>query len=331
MTLLQKFLGASAALALTAGAAVADPAILFDLGGKFDKSFNESAYNGAERWAAETGGSYAEVEIQSDAQREQAIRRFAESGANPIVMAGFSWATPLGEVAADYPDTKFAIIDMVVDAPNVRSVVFNEHEGSYLVGMMAALSSETGTVSFIGGMDIPLIRKFACGYAQGAKAANPGVTVIANMTGTTPAAWNDPVKGSELTLAQISQGSDVVFAAAGGTGVGVLQTAADEDILSIGVDANQNYLHPGEVLTSMLKRVDLAVYDAFTQGEDLETGFNVMGIANRGVGFAMDANNENLVDYGVLAAAYAAADQIAAGDLAVHDYTSDESCPALDF
>ena len=331
MTLMQKFFGASAALALTAGAAAADPAILFDLGGKFDKSFNESAYNGAERWAAETGGSYAEVEIQSDAQREQAIRRFAESGANPIVMAGFSWGPPLAEVAADYPDTKFAIIDMVVDAPNVRSVVFNEHEGSYLVGMMAALTSETGTVSFIGGMDIPLIRKFACGYAQGAKAANPDVTVISNMTGTTPAAWNDPVKGSELTLAQISQGSDVVFAAAGGTGVGVLQTAADEGILSIGVDANQNHLHPGKVLTSMMKRVDSAVYDAMSDGADMETGFNVMSVANHGVGFAMDANNEGIVGYDVLAATYAAAAQIEAGELAVHDYSSDETCPALDF
>ncbi len=331
MTLMQKFLGASAALALTAGTAAADPAILFDLGGKFDKSFNESAYNGAERWAAETGGSYAEVEIQSDAQREQAIRRFAESGANPIVMAGFSWATPLAEVAADYPDTKFTIIDMVVDAPNVRSVVFNEHEGSYLVGMMAAMASETGTVSFVGGMDIPLIRKFACGYAQGAKAVNADINVIANMTGTTPAAWNDPVKGSELTLAQMSQGSDVVFAAAGGTGVGVLQTAADEGMLSIGVDANQNYLHPGQVLTSMMKRVDNAVYEAMLAGEDLETGFNVMSVANRGVGFAMDANNEPIVSYDMLEATYGAAADMASGELMVHDYTSDESCPALDF
>ena len=331
MTFMQKFLGTSAALALAAGTATAEPAILFDLGGKFDKSFNESAYNGAERWAQETGGSYAEVEIQSDAQREQAIRRFAESGANPIVMAGFSWATPLAEVAADYPDTKFTIIDMVVDAPNVRSVVFNEHEGSYLVGMMAAMASETDTVSFVGGMDIPLIRKFACGYAQGAKAVNPDITVISNMTGTTPAAWNDPVKGSELTLAQISQGSDVVFAAAGGTGVGVLQTAADEGVFSIGVDANQNYLHPGQVLTSMLKRVDNAVYEAMSAGENLETGFNVMSVANRGVGFAMDANNEPVVSYEMLEATYGAAADMASGELAVHDYTSDESCPALDF
>ncbi|MDO6588711.1 BMP family ABC transporter substrate-binding protein [Loktanella sp. D2R18] len=331
MTLTQKLFGAAATVALTAGTATADPAILFDLGGKFDKSFNESAYNGAQRWADETGGSYAEVEIQSDAQREQAIRRFAESGANPIVMAGFSWATPLGEVAADYPDTKFTIIDMVVDAPNVRSVVFNEHEGSYLVGMMAAMASETDTVSFVGGMDIPLIRNFACGYAQGALAANPDVTVIANMTGTTPAAWNDPVKGSELTLAQISQGSDVVYAAAGGTGVGVLQTAADSDIYSIGVDSNQNYLHPGSVLTSMLKRVDNAVYESFTAGDAVETGFNVMGLNNGGVGYAVDENNEALITADMQTALDDAEAKIISGEIAVHNYNSDETCPAYDF
>jgi len=331
MTLTTKLLGASAAVALSAGAAMADPALIFDLGGKFDKSFNEAAYNGALRWAEETGGSFNEVELQSEAQREQALRRFAESGANPIVMAGFAFGTALGEVAADYPDTKFAIIDMVVDAPNVRSVVFNEHEGSYLVGMLAAMASESDTVGFIGGMDTPLIRKFGCGYAQGVQAVNADATVIANMTGTTPAAWNDPVKGSELALAQISQGADVVYAAAGGTGVGVLQTAADNGILSIGVDSNQNYMHPGQVLTSMLKRVDNAVYDAFMTGTDLETGFNVMGVGNGGVGYALDEYNAELITAEMQAAVEEAAAAIVSGKLTVHDYTSDESCPAISF
>ncbi|AKS45066.1 nucleoside-binding protein [Octadecabacter temperatus] len=332
MTLMTKFLSATTALALTAGAAMADgPAIIYDLGGKFDKSFNESAFGGAQRWAEESGEEFAEFEITSDAQREQAIRRFAEAGNNPIVMAGFSWATPLSEAAGDYPDTKFVLIDMVVDAPNVRSIVFNEHEGSYLVGMMAAEASETDVVSFVGGMDIPLIRKFACGYAQGVMAANPDATVIANMTGTTPSAWNDPVKGSELTLSQISQGADVVFAAAGGTGIGVLQTAADEGILSIGVDANQNYLHPGQVLTSMLKRVDNAVYESFVAGEGVETGFNVMGVANEGVGYALDEHNADLVSAEMQAMVDEAAAAMVSGELAVHDYMSDETCPALEF
>ncbi len=318
-------------MAMTAGALAAEPAMIFDLGGKFDKSFNESAFSGAQRWAEETGGTFREIELQSEAQREQALRRFAEAGANPIVMTGFAFGNVLGEVAPDYPDTKFAIIDMVVDQPNVRSVVFNEHEGSYLVGMMAAMASKSNTVGFIGGMDIPLIRKFACGYAQGVKAANADATVVANMTGTTPAAWNDPVKGSELTKAQISQGADVVYAAAGGTGVGVLQTAADEGILSVGVDSNQNYLHPGKVLTSMMKRVDNAVYQAMTDGPEMETGFNVMGVANGGISFAMDDNNASLVTDAMRANAYEAALKIATGELMVHDYMSDDSCPALSF
>ncbi|WP_299750383.1 BMP family ABC transporter substrate-binding protein [uncultured Boseongicola sp.] len=331
MTVMQRLLGASAVLALSAGTAAAEPALIFDLGGKFDKSFNEAAFAGAQRWAAETGDSFREIELTSEAQREQALRRFAEAGANPVIMTGFAFGSVLGEVAPDYPDTKFAIIDMVVDQPNVRSVVFNEHEGSFLVGMMAGLKTETNTVGFIGGMDIPLIRKFACGYAQGVLAANPDANVVANMTGTTPAAWNDPVKGGELTKAQISQGADIVYAAAGGTGVGVLQVAADEGIFSIGVDSNQNYLHPGSVLTSMLKRVDVAVYDALTQGTDLETGFNVMGLANYGVGVALDENNEAIVSYDMLAQVYAAADKIVSGEMMVHDYMSDDSCPALEF
>ena len=331
MTRLTTLLGATAALALGAGAALAEPAVIFDLGGKFDKSFNESSFQGAQRWAEETGGTFAEFELQSEAQREQAIRRFAEQGYNPIIMAGFMNATPLESIAPDYPDTKFVLIDAVVDQPNVRSVIFNEHEGSYLVGMLAAMASETGTVGFVGGMDIPLIRKFACGYAQGVLAANPDATIVANFTGTTPAAWNDPGKGAELTLAQIGQGADVVYAAAGGTGVGVLQAAADEDILSIGVDANQNYLHPGEVLTSMLKRVDNAVYDAMVAGDQVQAGINVMGVANQGVGYAMDENNEALLTEAMRTAVDAAAAQMASGELMVHDYMSDETCPALTF
>ncbi|MGB5559100.1 MAG: BMP family ABC transporter substrate-binding protein [Paracoccaceae bacterium] len=329
MTLMQKFLGAAATLAVSASAALADPAIIFDLGGKFDKSFNEAAFAGAQRWAEETGGSYKEIELSSEAQREQALRRFAEAGNNPIVMTGFAFASALETVAADFPDTKFAIIDMVVDKPNVRSVVFNEHEGSYLVGVAAAKASKSGTVGFVGGMDIPLIRKFACGYVQGVKAANPSATVIQNMTGTTPAAWNDPVKGAELTKAQIAQGADVVYAAAGGTGVGVLQAAADEGILSIGVDSNQNYMHPGQVLTSMLKRVDVAVFEAFSEGPDLTPGFNVLGIANGGIDYAVDENNAPIFTDDIKAAVEAAKAGIVDGSIAVHDYMSDDSCPVM--
>lgn len=331
MSFTRTLAGATAAVALFAGAAVAEPAIIFDLGGKFDKSFNEAAFNGATKWAQETGGTFKEIEMQSEAQREQALRRMAESGANPVVMTGFAFGDVLNTVAPDFPDTKFAIIDMVVVQPNVKSVVFTEDQGSYLVGMMAGLASKTNTVGFIGGMDIPLIRRFGCGYAQGVKAVKPDATVILNMTGTTPAAWNDPVKGAELAKAQKSQGADVIYAAAGGTGVGVLQAAADEGILSIGVDSNQNYLHPGQVLTSMLKRVDVAVYNAFKEGTDLKPGINVLDLKAEGVGYALDENNAALVTAEMKAAVDAAAEKIKSGELVVHDYMSDNTCPAAQF
>lgn len=329
MNLMHTFLGAAATIALTAGVAAADPALIFDLGGKFDKSFNEAAFNGAQRWATETGGTFKEIEMQSEAQREQALRRLAEAGANPVVMTGFAFADVLNTVAPDFPDTKFAIIDVDwLDLPNVQQVAFSEHEGSYLVGMMAAMASKTGTVGFVGGMDVPLIRKFACGYVQGVKAVNPDAVVVQNMTGTTPAAWNDPVKGAELAKAQKAQGADVIYAAAGGTGIGVLQAAADEGILSIGVDSNQNHLHPGKVLTSMLKRVDNAVYDAFKAGTDLETGnVRVMDLASEGVGYALDENNAPLVSDEMKAAVDAAAEKIKSGEIKVHDFTSDNACP----
>ena len=334
MTLMKNLMGAAATLALTAGLASAEPAIIYDLGGKFDKSFNEAAFNGAEKWAKETGGTYKELEMQNEAQREQALRSLAEEGANPIVTTGFGMSDPIAAVAADFPDTKFVTIDGWGDPaahPNVLTIGFSEHEGSYLVGMMAAMASKTGTVSFIGGMDIPLIRNFACGYAQGAKAVKPDVTFISSMTGTTPAAWNDPVKGAELAKAQKAQGSDVIFAAAGGTGVGVLQAAADEGILSVGVDSNQNYLFPGKVLTSMLKRVDVAVYNSMKAGDALDTTTQTLDLKADGVGYAMDDNNAALVTPEMKAAVDAAADKIKSGELVVHDYRTDNMCPAAEF
>lgn len=325
-------LGLLAATAMTATAFAQEeikPGLLFDLGGKFDKSFNEASFGGAELFKSETGIDYVEFEISNDAQREQALRRFAEDGRNPIVMAGFSWASALEVVAEDFPDTNFAIIDMVVEKPNVRSVVYQEQEGSYLVGMLAAMASETGTVGFVGGMQIPLIGKFECGYVSGVKAANPDANVIRNYTGDTPAAWNDPTRGGEITRSQIDQGADVVYHAAGGTGVGVLQAAADAGKLGIGVDSNQNGMHPGKVLTSMLKRVDVAVYNAFMDAKNGEftTGFNVLGLAEDGVGYALDENNEALITDEMKAAVEKAKADIISGAVQVHDFMSDNSCP----
>ncbi|GHG88598.1 BMP family lipoprotein [Pseudodonghicola xiamenensis] len=332
MTFLKSFLSTAATSALMAGAAIAEPALIYDLGGKFDKSFNEAAFNGAERWAKETGGQFREIELKSEAQREQALRRFAEAGANPIITMGFAMADPLTSVAPDYPNTKFVVVDVTwIEGDNIRQIGFAEHEGSYLVGLLAEMASKSGTVGFIGGMDVPLIRQFGCGYAQGAKAANPDAKIIANMTGTTASAWNDPVKGSELAKAQISQGADVIYAAAGGTGVGVLQTAADENILSIGVDSNQNYLHPGQVLTSMLKRVDVAVYDAMKAGDTVETGVFILGLAEDGVGYALDEYNADLITPEMKAAVDEARAKIISGEIKVASYYDNDNCPVLDF
>ena len=325
-------LAAAASLAMMAGSAMgADdkPALLFDIGGKFDKSFNEGIHNGAQKFKTESGIAYAEFEISNEAQREQALRNFADQGHSPIIAAGFAQAAALEKVAKEFPDLKFAIIDMVVDLPNVQSIVFKEDEGSYLVGMAAAMASKSGKVGFVGGMDIPLIRKFACGYVQGVKAVKADATVIQNMTGDTGAAWNDPVKGGELAKAQIAQGADVVYHAAGGTGVGVLQAAADGGALGIGVDSNQNMLHPGKVLTSMLKRVDVATYDVMKTAKDgtFKPGIKSLGLAEDGVGYSMDEHNKDLLTSDMQAKIETAKADIIGGKLAVHDYMSDEKCP----
>lgn len=329
-----KFGLALAGLAFSASAAFAQqaafkPAVVYDLGGKFDKSFNEGVHTGAEKFKKDTGTDYRDFEPQNDAQREQALRRFARDGFSPIVAVGFSQETALKKVAEEFPKTQFAIIDAVVEKPNVQSVVFKEHEGSFLVGLLAAQASKSGKVGFVGGMDIPLIRKFACGYVQGVKYAKKDAEVFQNMTGTTGAAWNDPVKGGELAKSQIDRGADVVYHAAGGTGVGVMRATADAGKLGIGVDSNQNGMHPGKILTSMVKRVDVATYNAFDQAKKgaFKAGVSVLGLAEDGVAWALDDNNKSLITADMKAAADKAAADIKSGAIKVHDYMSDSKCP----
>ncbi|WP_457394795.1 BMP family lipoprotein [Roseateles sp. P5_E1] len=315
-----------AALTLLVASAMAQaqqPAVIFDMGGKFDKSFNQAGYQGAEQWKKETGKTYLEFEISNDTQRVQAIRRMAERGASPIISIGFAQASALQQVAKDFPKTQFAIIDAKVDLSNVQSLLFKEHEGSYLVGAMAALVTKTNKVGFVGGMDIPLIRKFQCGYEQGAKATNPKIEVFANMTGTTSTAWNDPTRGGELAKSQFAKGSDVVFAAAGGTGVGVYQAAKDAGKLAIGVDSNQNHIQPGTMLTSMVKHVDVAVYNVL---KAWKPGVSVLGLKEGGVDYALDDNNAKLITPPLKAKVEAIKADIIAGKVKVADYMADNAC-----
>ena len=316
----------AAALTLAAGAALAEPAIVYSTGGKFDASFNEAAFRGAERWAAETGEGFAEFEPQSVGQMAQALRRFAARGNDPVVAIGFLQAGALAEVAPEFPEARFTIVDAVVEAPNVQSVVFREHEGAYVIGVLAAMASETGTVGMVGGMDIPLIRRFGCGFAQGAKATAPGTEVLINFAGDTPAAFADPARGAELARSQIDRGADVILQAAGGTGIGVLQAVADAGLLGIGTDSNQNGLHPGHVLTSLRKRTDVAVAEAFT---DWAPGLRVLGLAEDGMDWVIDEHNRALITSEMEAAAEEASAAIASGAIAVHDSSTEGPCPAL--
>ena len=298
------------------------PAIVFDMGGKFDKSFNEAAYAGAERFKKETAIAYREFEVTNEAQREQALRNMARRGSQVVVGIGFGQASGMERVAREFPNLKFAIVDAIVDLPNVQSIVFKEHEGSFLVGMAAAMASKTGKIGFVGGMDIPLIRRFALGYEEGAKYVNAKIEIYRNMTGTTPAAWNDPTRGGELARSQFDRGADVIYAAAGATGLGVLQAAKDKGRLAIGVDSNQNHIHPGSVLTSMIKRVDLAVYEAFKAAKDgtWKAGVRSLGVAEDGVGFSLDQHNRGLITAEMEKRLQQARADIVAGKIKVTDY-----------
>ena len=304
------------------------PAIVYANGGKYDKSFNEGVFNGAKKFTEETKIAVADFEPSNETQFEQALRRFAQRGSDPVIAVGFSQAVALEKVAKEFPNTHFTIIDSVVPLPNVQSVVFREHEGSFLVGVLAALASKSGKVGFVGGMDIPLVRRFQCGYEQGIKYANPGAELISNRTGTTPAAWNDPGRGAELAKGQFDRGVDVVYAAAGSTGIGILQAAKDRGKFGIGVDSNQNHLHPGTMLTSMLKRVDLAAYQSFKsmQAASWRAGTQVLGLKEAGVDWALDQYNEKLITPEMKAKVEAAKADIISGKLTVHDYMSNNAC-----
>ena len=321
---------AAGAVALTATVAQAavNPAVVYDKAGKFDKSFNEAVYNVVKRFTADTGISVREVEPTNEAQVEQGLKKLAKRGNSPIVAVGFSSANAVSAAAQAYPDTKFTLIDMVVPEANVQNVVFKEHEGSFLVGALAAMKSETGTIGFVGGMDIPLISRFGCGYEQGAKHINADIKVLQKMTGSTPAAWGNPSKGGEITRSQIEAGADVIFAAAGGTGFGVYQAAADAGKFAIGVDSNQNHLQPGTMLTSMVKRVGVAAYESYAAAQNgtWSAGVSVMGLAEGGVDWALDEHNRALVTADMEDKVNAIKASIIAGDISVHDYMSDNTC-----
>ncbi|HXU47192.1 MAG TPA: BMP family ABC transporter substrate-binding protein [Thermoanaerobaculia bacterium] len=295
--------------------------IVFDSGGKDDRSFNAAAWQGVQRAAKDFPIVLRDAEPGDPTSLEPAMRAFAERSYDLIIGIGFAQMPIVEAVAADYPKLDFAIVDGVSQRPNVASLVFKEHEGSYLVGMIAARTTKTGVLGFVGGMDIPLIHRFATGYEEGARAVRPDIRVIPNYVGVTESAWNNPGKGKELAEAQIGKGADIIFSAAGNSGLGVFDAAEQRDKFVIGVDSNQNWVKPGHVLTSMVKRIDNAVYQIIRDkvSGKFVPGIHVYGLENGGIGYAMDQYNAGLIPDRVIAEVEAAKAKIIRGEIKVTD------------
>jgi basic membrane protein A len=297
-------------------------ALVLDKGGRDDKSFNAAAYEGAAKAKQELGILLKYVEATDDAAIESMFRSFAEKKFDLIIGIGFAMAESVKKVGAKYPGLKFAIVDAEVNLPNVRSLLFEEQQGSFVVGAIAGLMTKTNAVGFLGGMDVKLIRRFQMGFAAGVRKANPKALLITNYVGVTSDAWNNPAKAKELALAQYNQGADIIFAAAGASNYGLFDAAEDKKKFAIGVDSNQNWVKPGYVLTSMLKRVDLAVYRVIQDARDGKfTGGTVReGLKEQGVDYAVDKFNDKLLPQDVRQKVDAIKAEIVSGKIQVPDY-----------
>lgn len=298
--------------------------LVFDVGGKNDKSFNESAYRGLERARADLGVSIQMIEPSEGADRESALRRLAEDGNDLVIAVGFIFGPDLERLAVRFPNVKFAGVDYAPSAgfvvpPNLLALGFREQEGSFVVGAIAAMKTRSKIVGFVGGMQIPLIKKFEAGYRAGVAHVCKECRVLAAYAGTTPRAFNDTPKGQQLASAQYGQGADVIFHAAGKSGDGVFAAARQRGLLAIGVDLDQHSAAACCVVTSMLKRVDVAVVDAIQSVVEgrFRGGVTELGLAEHGVGFVSDEHNRVLLPPAIVAKAQLIADQIVAGAIQV--------------
>jgi basic membrane protein A len=281
--------------------------LVFDVGGRGDKSFNDSAFNGLERAKEDLKIYYEYIEPGEGSDRETALRQFASQRFDLIFGIGFMFTDDINHIAADFPGIKFACVDYAIDPSkkipgNVSALKFREEEGSFLVGAIAALVSKTKKVGFVGGMDIPLIHKFEAGYKAGVKAVVPDCQVFIGYAGVTGEAFKNPAKGKEIALSQFDKGADVIYHASGSTGLGVFEAARERGNLAIGVDSDQYYEAPGHILTSMIKRVDESVYKTVKDMLDKKFcgGIKELGLAQDGVGYVYDANNKNLIPESVI-------------------------------
>ncbi|MGE5181989.1 MAG: BMP family lipoprotein [Acidobacteriota bacterium] len=298
--------------------------LVFDIGGKNDESFNTAAWRGLERAKRELGVRVEYIEPSEGADRESALRALASRGVDLVIGVGFIFGPDLERLAKQFPDVKFAGIDYapspgVGTIPNLAGLRFREQEGSFLVGAIAGLTTKTKIVGFVGGMKIPLIRKFEAGYTAGVKHVCPDCTVLAAYAGTEPKAFTDAPLGEQLASAQYSRGADIIFHAAGKTGDGVFAAARQRGMRAIGVDSDQWASAPCCVMTSMIKRVDVAVVDIVKEVVDhkFRGGIHELGLAENGVGFVSDEHNRDLLPADVVAKVRALGDQIVAGKIRV--------------
>ncbi|KPJ60682.1 MAG: hypothetical protein AMJ46_05335 [Latescibacteria bacterium DG_63] len=298
--------------------------LVFDVGGRGDKSFNDSAYRGLERARDELGISFEYIEPGEGADRESALRLLASGDATIVFGIGFLFTDDITAIARDFPNKEFACVDYSVTPgqeipPNLLALKFREEEASFLVGAIAALESETGKIGFVGGMKIPLIEKFEAGYVAGAKYVNPDIEVLVAYAGVTANAFKNPSKGKELGLSQYSKGADIIFHASGSTGLGVFEAARETGKFAIGVDSDQYHEAPGRVLTSMIKDVDVAVYRAIKSVRDgtFSGGVRTLGLAEGAVSFVYDDNNRALIDDATLDRVQDLKEKIISGEIIV--------------
>ncbi len=296
--------------------------LVLDKAGKDDKSFNASACAGGERAKKELGVSVKTIEPPDESSYALSMETLASRGFDLVIGVGFAQQESLQKVAARFPQTHFAIVDATVNLPNVASLLFEEQEGSYLVGMIAGMKTKSNVVGFVGGMDIPMIRRFEKAYIQGVQKVNPKAKVISNFAGVTSEAWADPTKGKELANAQISQKADVIYQAAGATGLGVFDAAEAKKVYAIGTDSNQNWVKPGTILTSMLKRVDVAVFETIKDSKEgkFTGGVKRFNLKNGGIDYALDSFNDKLLTADIRKVVDDAKKEIIAGKLSVIDY-----------
>jgi basic membrane protein A len=299
--------------------------LVFDIGGRGDKSFNDSAYRGLERAHSELGIEFQYLEPTEGADREAGLREYASRGFDLVIGVGFMFSDDIEKMAREFPDVRFACVDYTVETdaagrpvplpPNLVALKFREEEGSFLAGATAALVSQTGILGFVGGMDIPLIHKFEAGYRAGARHVRPGVQILASYAGVTANAFKDPAKGKEIATSMYGRGADIVYHASGTTGLGVFEAAREAGRLAIGVDSDQYDEAPGHILTSVVKDVDVAVFDTIRAVHDgrFTGGVHELGLREDGVRIVRDERNRDLIPDAVYARVRALSDSVAAG------------------